>query len=337
MGGICSAHFYGSQEEKVREINLYSFAKINLSIDVGAAMDSGMHPVDMIMQQLAFHDDVRVSYSPDEGLERGKFKISVSTNRRFLPVDGRNLAYKAAELMVEKFGGEVPGGDIHIDIRKRIPVAAGLAGGSGNAAAVLHGLNVLWGGRRRYLTGLDELLAAGSELGSDVPFCVAGQARGTPGLPAALRRNPRSGCCARATGTGTELKMIKALKSWVVIAKPGISVSTAEVYKGIDNCIISARPDNDILEQAIIAGDTAKAENQMINVLENYTLKAYPEVEKLKEKIRSQETGAVARKVLMSGSGPTVFALFDTLEQAKTSCENIRKSGYEAYWTKTTV
>lgn len=319
------------------EINLYSFAKINLSIDVGAPMENGMHPVDMVMQQLAFHDDVKVSYIPDENSGKGEFSISLSTNRPYLPTDESNLAYKAAELMALKFGSDVPGGNIRIDIRKRIPVAAGLAGGSGNAAAVLHGLNALWGGKRRWLVGLNELLAAGAELGSDVPFCAAGQARGCPGLPAALRRDPAGGCCARARGTGTDLKIIKGLRSWVVIAKPRISVSTAQVYKGIDGCEIAERPDNDILEQALETGERKKAESQMINVLENYTLKEYPEVAILKEKMAQGEAGQAARRVLMSGSGPTVFALFDTLEQAERSCEDMRKAGYEAYWTKTTV
>ena len=319
------------------EISLYSFAKINLSIDVGSPMENGMHPVDMVMQQLAFHDDVKVSYSEDGSLDRGRFRIFVSTNRPYLPVDSRNLAYKAAELMAERFGKDVPGGNIHIDIHKRIPVAAGLAGGSGNAAAVLHGLNVLWGGRRSWLVSLSELLAAGAELGSDVPFCAAGQARGCRGLPAALRRDPAGGCCARATGTGTDLEIIRPLRSWVVIAKPRTGVSTAEVYKGIDSCEIKERPDNDVLCRALEDGDAGLAAGQMINVLENYTLKAYPEVAELKEKMAECESGRYARRILMSGSGPTVFALFDTKEQAKDSCMDMRKSGYETYWTKTTI
>ena len=318
------------------EISLYSFAKINLSIDVGKPMENGMHPVDMVMQQLAFHDDVKVSYAPDRNLNRGEFRITLSTNRPYLPTDDRNLAYKAAVLMGEKFGKSVPGGNIHIDIRKRIPVAAGMAGGSGNAAAVLHGLNVLWGGKDG-LVGLDRILAAGSELGSDVPFCAAGQARGCRGLPAALRSDPAGGCCARATGTGTDLKIIKGLRSWVVIAKPRLSVSTAEVYKGIDSCDIKERPDNDILEKALEEGDRKTAEGQMINVLESYTLKAYPQVAELKEAVIRAESGRSARRVLMSGSGPTVFALFDTLNQAKKLCADVRSMGYEAYWTKTTV
>ena len=119
--------------------------------------------------------------------------------------------------------------------------------------------------------------------------------------------------------------------------KPRISVSTAQVYKGIDGCEIAERPDNDILEQALETGEIKKAESQMINVLENYTLKEYPEVAGLKEKMTQGEAGQAARRVLMSGSGPTVFALFDTLEQAERSCGDMRKAGYEAYWTKTTV
>lgn len=320
----------------MNEIELYSYAKINLSIDVGKRMENGMHPVDMIMQQIDFKDDVSVRYEPDSSKGKGSFHIDLICNRPYLPTDERNLAYKAAALMGERYGENTDSGRIQINIRKRIPVAAGLAGGSGNAAAVLHGLNVLWGGRDG-LISLRELLTTGAELGSDVPFCIAGQARACRRLPAALRRDPAAGCCARATGTGTELRMIRGLKSWVVIARPEISVSTATVYRGFDSCEPEERPDNDALEEALRTGNRRGIQDQMINVLESYTLKAYPQVAALKERIGALDSGLCAGKVMMSGSGPTIFALFDRKEQAKGLWTDLRALGYEAYWTKTMV
>lgn len=181
----------GIVENMMKEITIHSFAKINLSIDVGQVMDSGMHPVDMIMQQLSFHDDVKVTFEEDAGKSVGDIEIQVKTNRYYIPCDERNLAYKAAALMIEEFGGfggkKIPGGKLHIDIFKRIPVAAGLAGGSGNGAAVLHALNVLWELR----LSLDELCELGSRLGSDVPFCVMGQAAENYCLPKKIRKDAK--------------------------------------------------------------------------------------------------------------------------------------------------
>ena len=126
----------------MKKIQLNSFAKINLSLDVLGVLDNGFHLVDMVMQQILLCDDILIKWK-DEPQDQS-IQINVSTNRYFLPTDERNLAYKAALLMADKYGDN-RSGKVTIDIRKRIPVAAGLAGGSGNAAAVLHGLNILWG------------------------------------------------------------------------------------------------------------------------------------------------------------------------------------------------
>lgn len=358
-----------------------SFVKINLSIDVGPCGENGYHRVDMVMQQLSFHDDVTVEYMPSDpgqagcgtaSEDGGSFDIEVSTNRYYLPVDRRNLAYQAAELMAGLVSGgaadrgnaadggsaKAAPGKIKISIRKRIPVAGGLAGGSGNAAAVLHALNIIWDLK----LSLTELMALGAKLGSDVPFCVMGQARANKTFPDHIRKDAKAVSCARATGRGTELVPVVPLKSWIVIAKPRFSVSTKEVYEGIDSCEISRRPDNDrfvrmmtekanaekarargfgkeatdICFSSPVRGSVRPDEElfgEFINVLEEYTLDHYPEVAELKEKM--MEAGA--RFALMSGSGPTVFGIFGSMYAAKEAAEKLRAGGLEAYWTKTTI
>lgn len=315
--------------EDMKEIKISSFAKINFSIDVTGVLDNGMHLVDMVMHQIAFHDDVHLRYIEDDELSKGDIAISLTTNRHYLPTDERNLAYKAAQLMIERFGENVSGGRLDIDILKRIPVAAGMAGGSGNGAAVLHGLNTLW----KLNLSLDEICALGAELGSDVPFCVMGQARENFILPRKIRKDKKAVSCARATGTGTELEPLPSVRKYLLIAKPAIGVSTKEVYQGIDRCTVEERPDNNLLIEAIREKDDQTFFAQCINVLECYTLDAYPKVKALKTLLAQDEC---AEKVLMSGSGPTVFAVYPSLETAKSACLALRKQGYEAYWTKTT-
>lgn len=356
-----------------------SFVKINLSINVGPLGEDGYHRVDMVMQQLSFHDDVTVEYLPSEpGPESGSgaapgdggsFDIEVSTNRYYLPVDQRNLAYQAAELMAGLVsGGEGDGdcgdrdgsesgsgggdggrrvkrispGTIRIHIQKRIPVAGGLAGGSGNAAAVLHALNIIWDLK----LSLAELMELGAKLGSDVPFCVMGQARLNRNFPEYIRKDPMAVSCARATGRGTELIPVVPLKAWMVIAKPKFSVSTREVYAGIDALEIKNKPDNDKLVQMMLekvstrrrgATGSVKPDAELyaefINVLEEYTLRQYPEVAELKKNLL--EKGAAF--TLMSGSGPTVFGIFGSMSAAKEATDSLRAGGTEAYWTRTTL
>lgn len=312
----------------MQEIRLSSFAKINLSIDVKGVMDSGMHEVDMVMQQISFHDDVNVSYEKNSK-PGDKIRIELTTNRPYLPTDERNTAYKAAELMIQKYGHKMPGGVIKIDVTKRIPVAAGMAGGSGNGAAVLHALNVLW----NLKLSLKELCSIGSEIGSDVPFCVMGQARANYVLPKYIRKDELAVSCARATGTGTDMEPVKGLNRFLVIAKPSISVSTAQVYRGIDNCEIRKRPDNDRLVSDLKNYRYEDLYRNFVNVLEQYTLEAYPEVKELKKVIIDLDAGPVT---LMSGSGPTVFAVCDSIDKARAASNALRKLRYEAYWTRTT-
>lgn len=313
----------------MEEIKILSFAKINLSIDVTGITGDGMHTVDMIMHQISFHDDVKVKFFPDPDKARGDVDVRVSTNRYYLPVDERNLAYKAAVLLSSLYGDKIPGGRVEIEIFKRIPVAAGLAGGSGNGAAVLHGLNQLW----KLGLDLSALCSLGAKLGSDVPFCIMGQAGYNFCLPKKIRKDRMAVSSARATGTGTELQPLSGIKRSLVIAKPPMGVSTAEVYREIDNCKVEVHPDNDALAKGIMTKDFTLIYDNCINVLENYTLRAYPEVKKLKE-LLLQNTEA--EKVLMSGSGPTVFGIYKSISEAKEACEMLRRHRYEAYWTKTT-
>ena len=291
------------------QLRLRSYAKINLSLDVTGIREDGYHTVETVMQQVSLYDDIIMSWEPDQS---GELKIKVTNSKPYLPTDQRNLAYKAALLMAE---GRELSGTINIHLEKRIPVAAGLGGGSGNAAAVMIGLNRLW------RLGLDtrSLCTMSSVLGADVPFCV-------------LVQNSRY-TCAIGGGIGDELTPVKrGMRKHLILAKPAFGVSTKEVFKGIDECVIEKHPDGKQLVADLQQGDYPAVYENMINVLEEYTLENYPEVQKLKEKISA--TGKV-RKVLMSGSGPTVMGIYDDYGSAKKACLEIRKCGYEAYWLTT--
>lgn len=322
----------------MKHIELKSYAKINLSLDVCGLLDNGYHEVEMIMQQILLCDDVSVKWQkrkPDAEQPESSdlpshddVTVKLSTNRYYLPTDDRNLACKAALLMAEKFGSD-KAGCIHIDIKKRIPVAAGLAGGSSNCAAVIHALNVLW--------DLDltvaQLCELGALLGSDVPFCVMGQAAADSTLAGIFKGDPLACHCALASGTGTDLKPIKGLRSHVVISKPPISVSTAEVYRGIDKEGVPRHPDNELLMSAVAGSNYKILKKNMVNVLENFTLKQYPIIVYTKNKMRELcKTGCV----MMSGSGPTVFGLCRSISESKAICRKMCDINKESMWTRTT-
>jgi len=247
-------------------------AKINLSLDVLHKRPDGFHEVKMIMTTIDLADRIELT-------ERNDGQINIISHNRYVPDDNRNLAYQAASLLKQRF--KVDKG-VSIAITKMIPVAAGLAGGSSDAAATLRGLNKLW---KLGLT-LDELAVIGAEIGSDVSFCVYG---GT----------------ALATGRGEIVEHLPAPPhSWIVLAKPTIGVSTAEVYNNLDLTKVS-HPDVDGMIQAIQDNDYDRMTGLVGNVLESVTLKLYPEVAHIKDQMK--KFGADA--VLMSGSGPTVFGI----------------------------
>ena len=326
-------------------IGLKSYAKINLSLDVKGVTDDGMHLVEMVMQQILLCDEVAMRWTP--AADSDGLTINLKTNRSYLPTDERNLAYQAALVMRDIAAGEgdatagaateatasaekkAPAGTLDINIKKRIPVAAGLAGGSGNGAAVLHGLNVLWD----LGLGLQQLCDAGAKLGSDVPFCVMGQAAENEALKDRFAGDPLACHCALATGTGTDLIPLKGLKSHIVLSKPPISVSTAKAYQGIDNIEIKTRPNTEELIEGLKTRDFSRIEKNMVNVLENYTLMEYPTVVYTKNKMQEL---CGERAVLMSGSGPSVYGLTDSIRQSRSICDEMLKLNRESFWTRTT-
>ncbi|WP_096156079.1 MULTISPECIES: 4-(cytidine 5'-diphospho)-2-C-methyl-D-erythritol kinase [Bacillus] len=247
-------------------------AKINLSLDVLHKRPDGYHEVEMVMTTIDLADRVELT-SRKDGV------IHIVSHNRFVPDDNRNLAYQAAQLLKDKFS--ITDG-VSISITKTIPVAAGLAGGSSDAAATLRGLNRLW----KLGLSLDDLAEIGAQIGSDVSFCVYG---GT----------------ALATGRGEIIKPIPAPPHcWVVLAKPTIGVSTSEIYGNLDVEKVE-HPDVAGMVQAIQNEDYDQVTSLLGNALETVTLKLYPEVANIKDQMK--KFGADA--VLMSGSGPTVFGL----------------------------
>lgn len=313
------------------DIQLKSYAKINLSLDVKGVTDDGMHLVEMVMQQILLCDEVVMRWTPAEAAgpdNPNALQINLKTNRSYLPTDERNLAYQAA-LVMRDIAENAPSGTLDINIKKRIPVAAGLAGGSGNGAAVLHGLNILWD----LGLSLQQLCDAGAKLGSDVPFCVMGQAAENEALKDRFAGDPLACHCALATGTGTDLVPIKGLKSHIVLSKPPISVSTAKAYQGIDNIEIKERPNTEELIEGLKTRDVSLIEKNMVNVLENYTLMEYPTVVYTKNKMQEL---CGERAVLMSGSGPSVYGLTDSIRQSRSICDEMLKLNRESFWTRTT-
>ena len=248
-------------------------AKINLLLDVLHKRDDGFHEVEMIMTMVDLADRLTMEELPRDG-------IIISSQAGYIPLDEKNLAFQAARLIKERYN--VRNG-VYIHLDKHIPVAAGLAGGSSDAAAALRGLNRLWG----LNIPQDELCRLGAELGSDVPFCVTG---GT----------------AVARGRGEKLEpIVNPPQCWVVLAKPPINVSTADVYGRFRAAGLREHPSTSAMRSAIERGSFADVCAGLGNVLESVTLELYPEVRQMKKTM--QRLGADG--VLMSGSGPTVFGL----------------------------
>lgn len=297
-------------DRRVSERKIKSYAKVNLALDVVGVRDDGYHMLETIMQQVRLADDIYIKWREKRDSE--KFEVLLSTNKPYLPTDERNLAYRAAKLMAEAAGKS---GILELDIKKKIPVAAGLGGGSSNAAAIMVALNRMW--RAGFNTW--ELCEMSKPLGADVPFLVLTHNTGYE--------------CALCTGTGDELKALRyGMRKHIVLAKPAFGVSTKEVFKNIDSCEISARPNIKELVSGLRSGNEAAVFSNMVNVLEEYTLARYREVDRLKEKLKLT---AGVQKVLMSGSGPTVLGVYRSRRAAQNACISLRKEGYEAYWTQT--
>lgn len=313
-------------EKSYKEITLAAFAKINLSLDVLGIRSDGFHEVEMIMQQISLHDKITVKWQPAKNIE--KICINLYTDCGKIPSGPENLAFKAASLMCDMFGKQTHG-RIDIKIKKVIPTAAGLAGGSSDCASVIHALNFLWD----LSLPLAELCKIGSKLGSDVPFCIIGQSAANDILKPMFQNDPLSSHCALASGRGTDLRPICGLTSHIVLSKPDISVSTAEVYSGIDSHPISIHPDNKKMIQAIKEKNNKMISENMINVLENFTLKRYPVIVYTKNKMSDL---CKSKAVLMSGSGPTVFCLCENQDEAKYICNEMLKTNAQTFTAVTT-
>ncbi len=281
-------------------IHVKARAKINLGLDVAGRREDGYHLVRMVMQTVGLYDMVSIKTNGGGG-------IRLSTNLDFLPKDGRNLAYRAAELLQKDFPRI---GGVELRIRKCIPVAAGLAGGSTDAAAVLFGLNKLCG----LGIPMRTLMEYGLELGADVPFCLL---RGT----------------ALAEGIGERLKRIAPMPDChILIAKPPVSVSTKLVYRKLDAMEEPEHPPIDALVNDLEAGDMASIPGHMGNVLENVTIPMHPQIGEIKRMM--MEHGAAAS--MMSGSGPSVFGIFSDEAAARAAKESICGGGLarQAYVTR---
>jgi 4-diphosphocytidyl-2-C-methyl-D-erythritol kinase len=254
---------------------LKAHAKINLSLDVLKRRDDGYHDLKMVMQTLALHDKITLEKTEDN-------LIYLEPGLKWLPSGPDNLAYKAAALIMEQCG--IKNG-IRITIEKRIPVAAGLAGGSADAAAVLKGINTMFD------IGLtqEELMEMGKSLGADVPYCIVG---GT----------------MLAEGIGDKLTRLNPFGGFdVILLKPKVGVSTSWVYKNLDLNKVISRPDTELILSAIAEKNIGILAKNMKNVLEDVTVPRYPVIQQAKDKLKS--LGALGS--MMSGSGPTVFGLFD--------------------------
>lgn len=304
------------------EITIKAYAKINLSIDVLGKRPDGYHEVLLVMQQVDLFDTVKVSWQEDQ--EEG-IRIGLSTNLPYLPADGRNIAYKAAELMSDRYGNE-KAGRIDIDIEKQIPVAAGLAGGSANCAAVLHALNKVW----ELKLDLGTLMELGAKLGADVPFCLAGQAALNEELD--LGKAPLATTCAIASGIGERLEPVVPLKAWVLLSKPPVSLSTAQVYGGLDLEEIPEHPNTVELAAGLRERNLYKITKNMTNVLEIYSLREYPTIMYTKNMIVQE---GKANKALMSGSGPTVFGLYTSRKKGTAAYSKLKTLNKETFLIRT--
>ncbi len=273
------------------KLQLKALGKINLGLDVLGKRENGYHDVRMVMQTLYLYDTVTLIKEETDGIE-------IESNLYFLPKDEDNIAWRAARLLMDEFHIE---GGIRIVLEKHIPVAAGMAGGSSNAAAVLYGMN------RMYELGLSqqELMDRGVTLGADVPYCIM---RGT----------------VLAEGIGEILSPLPPMpRCQILIAKPPISVSTKAIYQALDSREIEEHPDIDGIIDGLKKQDLHQVAGAMGNVLEDVTMEMHSVIGKIKNCML--EHGALG--AMMSGSGPTVFGIYDDKNKIRTAMSRIKKQG----------
>lgn len=272
-------------------MRLRAMAKINLGLDVIRKREDGYHEVRMIMQTIRMYDvlDIRKKQNPG---------ISLSTNLPYVPSDERNLVYKAAKLLMDEF--DIKEG-LSMRLSKSIPVAAGMAGGSSDAAAAFVGVNRLF----RLGLSQEELMERAVRIGADVPYCIM---RGT----------------ALAEGIGEKLTPLSAMpEGYVLIGKPGTNVSTKTAYENLKLDAVEKRPDIDGMIQDIQNKDLYSMTEKMVNVFEPGLMEKYPVIGEIRDFM--EERGAL--KAMMSGSGPTVFGIFDSKEKMNAAAAALRKTG----------
>ncbi|MCY6485591.1 4-(cytidine 5'-diphospho)-2-C-methyl-D-erythritol kinase [Clostridium aestuarii] len=275
-----------------------AFAKINISLDVVGKREDGYHLLDMIMQKIELYDVLKFDKSKEE--------INIRCNKPYVPVDERNLVYKAAKLFINTYKTQE---GITVSIKKNIPVAAGLAGGSADAAATLIAM--------RNIYNIDvsdkELCELGLQIGADVPYCIMG----------------RTALCQ---GVGEIVTPLKSFEGHIlVLVKPNFGVSTKDVYKALDINKIFKHPNTKDLVQAIKKNDIYYVSENMKNVLENVTLRKHTMLRDIKDSMLKM--GALGS--MMSGSGPSIFGFFDDILKAQKCYEEFKEKYSEVFITRT--
>lgn len=279
-------------------MKIKAYGKVNISLDVVGKREDGYHLLSMIMQNIDLYDEIEV--------EKQECGIILECNKSYVPVDNRNLAYKAAEIFKERY--DIVDG-VKINIEKNIPVSAGLAGGSTDAAAVLKVMNELFNVNATE----EELMELGLKLGADIPYCIHG---GT----------------ALCEGIGEIITPIKPFRDKIVVlVKPAFGVSTKEVYKNFNLEKVKQHPKTAEIINAIENDDLNFVASNMKNLLENVTLRKHKILIKIKEEMNA--CGAI--NSMMSGSGPTVFAFFDDMLKAQRCFEKMKKKYSDVFITRT--
>ncbi len=274
----------------MNQIQLNAMAKINLGLDVVGRRPDGYHELRMVMQMVNLYDRIEISVTRSQG-------VRLATNLRFLPTNENNLAYRAAQSLIDEF--HIAEG-VHIKLDKHIPVSAGMGGGSSDAATVLYGVN------RLFKLGLSkrELMERGVRLGADVPYCLLRSTALSEGIGEILTPLPPLPKCA------------------IVIAKPRVSVSTRHVFERLDLRPVMTHPDIDGIVASVRDGDLCGIAGKLGNTLEEVTARDYPVIGEIKEMMVSR--GALG--ALMSGSGPTVFGIFDHERAARGACSYLKQA-----------
>lgn len=283
------------------KLALKAYGKINLGLDVLRKRPDGYHDLKMIMQMVDVYDDIVITKTDR------KDEIVVATDKFVLENEKGNLAYMAVKLLFDEFNIHQ---GIEIKINKRIPIAGGMAGGSSDCATTLMGINKMFDLK----LSKEDLMKRGVKLGADVPYCVLGKTAIAEGIGEILTPLPTPPSC------------------YVIIAKPPVSVSTAFVYGNIRADEITKRPDIDGMAEAIKNGDLYKMSSLLYNVMEDVTVPEYPIIADIKKMMI--ENGAL--NSIMSGSGPTVFGIYDNLEKAENTMKLLKKSNLteQLYLTK---